>query len=242
MPCQSRLNVTRRARILEYPVYRTLTHLAIDGIVFIEDLVGASRGVSLRTALTSVRYLTLNQLTECAFTFRDASVLDTFFQSICSMNRLKRLTLSHFALPDSNHPPDVPACLADSPIPIERLNIHHTHGESLSFLFECFEPKNLSIDSCWFIRHLPDCNELTLSHIQTFDGFFGVLVGWDGRKLTFDSCPFLNELFVERLRGVMVGAEEAVWPGVNLFFHGYGYEVWRRIEEFQDLRWRLEMQ
>ncbi|TEB26284.1 hypothetical protein FA13DRAFT_1103137 [Coprinellus micaceus] len=242
MPCQSRLKVTRHARILEYPVYRALTHLAIDGIVFIEDLVGPSRGVSLRTALTGVRYLTLNQLTVCAFTFRDARVLDIFFQSIRSMSKLKRITLGHFALPDPNHPPRLPACLANSPIPIKALNIHHTHGEALSFLFECFEPENLLLESCWFIRHLPDCDELTLSRIQTFDKFFNVLLGWDGRKLTIDSCPFLDEMFVKRLRGVMIDAEKAVWPGVNIFFHGYGYEVWRRIEEFQDLRWRLEMQ
>ncbi|TEB21546.1 hypothetical protein FA13DRAFT_1799758 [Coprinellus micaceus] len=222
MSCQSRLNVTRRERLLEYPIDGTLTRLAIDGI--------------------SVKYLTLRHITECAFALRDTRVLDNFFQSIRSMSRLKRLTLSHFALPDPNHPPDVPACLANSPIPIERFDIDHTHGESLSFLFECFEPENLFIDSCWFIRHLPDCNELTLSHIQAFDRFFGVLLGWDGRRLTIDSCPFLDEKFVKRLRGVMIDTEKAIWPGVNVFFHGYGYQVWRRIEEFQDLRWRLEMQ
>ncbi|TEB15365.1 hypothetical protein FA13DRAFT_1747587 [Coprinellus micaceus] len=198
MPCQSRLKV------------QPATHESLD----YPTSLAPSRGVSLRTALTGVRYLTLNQLTVCAFTFRDARVLDIFFQSIRSMSKLKRITLGHFALPDPNHPPRLPACLANSPIPIKALNIHHTHGEALSFLFECFEPENLLLESCCFSTSSS---------------------GGTGGKLTIDSCPFLDEMFVKRLRG-------RSGPGVNIFFHGYGYEVWRRIEEFQDLRWRLEMQ
>ena len=81
-----------------------------------------------------------------------------------------------------------------------------------------------------------------LRRIQAFHRFFNVLVGWDGEELTIDSCPFLNEAFVKRLRRVMVDSGEALWPGANIYFDGYGYGVWRRLDEFLDLRWQLEGQ
>ena len=178
MSSESKLIVPRYQRA--YPVDRTLTHLTIDGTVFINHLLDPSRAIPFQTALGSVKSLTLRHLTTCAFTFRDTGVLDVFFRSIRSMNRLEHLTLDHFTLPDPNHPPELPASLAPSPIHIKCLAIRHTHGESLSFLFECFEPDNLLLESCWFIRHLPDCDKLVLRHIQAFHRFFDVLVGWDG--------------------------------------------------------------
>jgi hypothetical protein len=99
------------------------------------------------------------------------------------MNRLERLTFRHFALPDPNHPPDVPiyrlasltprfpsnaldsTFITPTASPCRRFSSNASSGT-----ISAFTPPAGSFAT------LPDCDELTLSRIHTFDKFFNVLL------------------------------------------------------------------
>jgi hypothetical protein len=134
---------------------------------------------------------------------RDPCTLDIFLGAIQSMTSLENLAIENFILPTPDFTPLPQICLSRGPIPIDTLCIQNTHGSSLSFLLEPFEPDELTLDSRWFIPHLPDCDRLTLRRIQTFVGFVEVLAGWDGDELVIDSCPFFDERFVGEWRQLM---------------------------------------
>jgi hypothetical protein len=225
--------ITRSQRAHRYPTDGLISRLKIDGIVLIEDLLEPSHRGSLLLALSRVIALEICLLAECAWMFRDPFTLDTFFAAIQRMGLLQRLTIEGFSLHAPYAPPLLPICLFRSPIPIDSLTIHDTHGASLHFLLDCFEPDDTILDSCWFITNLPDCDRLTLLQIQSFAGFADVLVGWDGDELVIDSCSFLDERFIGELEMVVAVTGEPLWQDVDVELRGHGDATSRNIQELQ---------
>ncbi|TEB24912.1 hypothetical protein FA13DRAFT_1796919 [Coprinellus micaceus] len=235
------LYVTPAQRIETYPIDRSVKHLIIDGNVFVEDLLlDYRRCRTLENILSTAKSLTILHLTRSACYFENAIEMEVFFHAMLDMRAVKRISITKFTLPDSRYPPDTPVCVTTyGRIPIRKFHVDTTHGASLSFLLNCFEPQKLSLSWCEFVDYLPECDRLSLSRITPSEGLLDILVEWNGSELTIDNCSFLDKDFVRELKRVMVDTDEPIWPNAKVLFVGYSYTVCQRIYEMVDLRSQL---
>lgn len=160
-------------------------------------------------------------------------MLSRMLHFLRSLSHLRRLEVSDFVVASPNLPPRAPN---RPPLHIKRVAITNTHATSLSWLFDCIETHELTLDSCWFVEEFPDCSRLELHNIQPFEGLLDALLEWDGDQLIIDTCPFLDEGCVGRLIQCMEDSQEPVWRYSRVSFDGYPYAMRVRIHEFSDVR------
>ncbi|KAJ3535342.1 hypothetical protein NMY22_g6539 [Coprinellus aureogranulatus] len=234
----SSLVVSRLHRLHPFSADRNIRNLSIDGAVLQDELSSASAFQATVRSSASLTSLTIGGLGECAWRMTD-NILPYFFQFLQSLPRLRHLTINDFVLQVPNSPPPIPPCVAESPVSVRKLTVTNCHSTSLSFLLDCLEPSELTLEACWFIESLPMCDRLELCDVQPFEGLMERLLEWDGDELTIDSCPFISEGVISRLIHRMEETENAVWPGARLSFEGYPYAVRRGINEMLDIRSRM---
>ncbi|KAJ3537596.1 hypothetical protein NMY22_g5529 [Coprinellus aureogranulatus] len=234
----SSLVVSRHHPFHPFSVNQNLRSLAIDGAVLLDQLSSASAFQETVLSSANLTSLTIGGLGECAWRMTD-NVLPYFFQFLQSLPRLRSLAINDFVLQVPNSPPPIPPCVADSPVSVRKLTVTNCHSTSLSFLLDCLEPSELTLEACWFIESLPICDRLELCDVHPFDGLVERLLEWDGDELIIDSCPFIEEGVISRLIHRMEETQNAAWPGARLSFEGYPYAVRRRINEMLDIRSRM---